>query len=298
MWWAVLSLLVSAQALLVSQCDIAKDCMCPNDGRTDGSSCIRACIRSCHEKGPDRATVIFSSGVFLTGAFNLTSNMTLVVETGATVLATTDPAGFPVVPALPSYGTCRDDGYPLKNRFFRHQAFISGWNIENVDIIGNGTIDGQVRWCDPCSIPLSLLIFFRELFGGRSTLIAHWTTDDRASFSPCLVAIYALWDCTSVTARFGPSISTARTTCMLPTLISALLILVLNRLITPVKLTIPAPNTDGIDPDSAKNVLIENCVIQVGDDAIAIKSGMDYAGRQYNRSTENVLIRNSWYYKA
>ena len=77
----------------------------------------------------------------------------------------------------------------------------------------------------------------------------------------------------------------------------------------------PAPNTDGIDPDSTKNVLIENCVVQVltftssfiadtyhescayrqvGDDSIAIKSGMDYAGRQFNRSTENVIIRNSW----
>jgi polygalacturonase len=56
-----------------------------------------------------------------------------------------------------------------------------------------------------------------------------------------------------------------------------------------------APNTDGIDPDSSKNVLIENCVIEVGDDAIAIKSGMDYAGRLFNRSSENIWIRNSWF---
>eukprot|EP01048_Picozoa_sp_COSAG05_P028478 COSAG05_NODE_8855_length_666_cov_1.663139_1_plen_100_part_00 len=37
-------------------------------------------------------------------------------------------------------------------------------------------------------------------------------------------------------------------------------------------------NTDGIDPDSSKNVLIENYVYDAGDDAIAVKSGWNYAG--------------------
>lgn len=36
-----------------------------------------------------------------------------------------------------------------------------------------------------------------------------------------------------------------------------------------------SPNTDGIDPDSCTGVLIENCVIDVGDDCIAIKAGTE-----------------------
>jgi len=53
-----------------------------------------------------------------------------------------------------------------------------------------------------------------------------------------------------------------------------------------------SPNTDGIDPDSCSNVYIANSHISDGDDCIAIKSGIDYCGRMYNKSSENILIEN------
>ena len=40
-------------------------------------------------------------------------------------------------------------------------------------------------------------------------------------------------------------------------------------------------HTDGLDPDSCEDVLIEHCDLGVGDDAIAIKSGMGAAGRAF-----------------
>ena len=38
-------------------------------------------------------------------------------------------------------------------------------------------------------------------------------------------------------------------------------------------------NNDGIDPEYAKDVLIENIVFDNGDDNIAIKAGRDHEGR-------------------
>ena len=35
------------------------------------------------------------------------------------------------------------------------------------------------------------------------------------------------------------------------------------------------------------------CYIDTGDDVIALKSGMDFRGREFNRPTKNVLIQDS-----
>jgi polygalacturonase len=52
------------------------------------------------------------------------------------------------------------------------------------------------------------------------------------------------------------------------------------------------PNNDGCDPESSKNVLIEDCYFNTGDDCIAIKSGRNNDGRRWNVASENIIIRN------
>jgi len=59
-----------------------------------------------------------------------------------------------------------------------------------------------------------------------------------------------------------------------------------------------AQNGDGIDAESCKNVLIENTVFDVGDDALCMKSGRDAEGRKRGMPTENVIIRNCTVYAA
>ena len=59
-----------------------------------------------------------------------------------------------------------------------------------------------------------------------------------------------------------------------------------------------AQNGDGVDVESCKNVLIEGCIFDVGDDGICIKSGKDEEGRKRGKPTENVVIRNSTVYKG
>lgn len=49
---------------------------------------------------------------------------------------------------------------------------------------------------------------------------------------------------------------------------------------------------DGIDIDSCKNVRIEGCDINTGDDSISLKSGRGLNGARIGKPTEDVLIRN------
>lgn len=65
-----------------------------------------------------------------------------------------------------------------------------------------------------------------------------------------------------------------------------------NVTISAVSIVNPAnsPNTDGINPESCRNVRISDCSIDVGDDCIAIKSGTEDAERVI--PCENITITN------
>lgn len=49
-------------------------------------------------------------------------------------------------------------------------------------------------------------------------------------------------------------------------------------------------NNDGIDPDTCKDVVISNCIIKAGDDAIVIKNSEPMAAKY--GSSENIIINN------
>src|SRR6185312_5984635 len=51
------------------------------------------------------------------------------------------------------------------------------------------------------------------------------------------------------------------------------------------------PNNDGCNPESCRDVLIERCVFDTGDDCIAIKSGRNADGRRLNVPSENIIVR-------
>ncbi len=53
-----------------------------------------------------------------------------------------------------------------------------------------------------------------------------------------------------------------------------------------------SPNTDGINPESCRNVHISNCSISAGDDCITIKSGKETAGRENLVPCENITVTN------
>ncbi|MEP6903758.1 MAG: glycosyl hydrolase family 28 protein, partial [Actinomycetota bacterium] len=53
------------------------------------------------------------------------------------------------------------------------------------------------------------------------------------------------------------------------------------------------PSTDGVDVDSSRYVLIQNCDIDNNDDDICLKSGRDFDGLRVGRPTEYIFIRDN-----
>ena len=52
------------------------------------------------------------------------------------------------------------------------------------------------------------------------------------------------------------------------------------------------PSTDGIDIDSSKYILVQNCDIDCNDDNFCLKAGRDWDGLRVDRPTEYVVIRD------
>ena len=63
-------------------------------------------------------------------------------------------------------------------------------------------------------------------------------------------------------------------------------------LIDHVTITAPgdSPNTDAIDPSACRNVRILNCVLDVGDDNVAVKAGHAFAGRGF--CCQDIIVSN------
>ncbi|KAK8931375.1 putative polygalacturonase [Platanthera zijinensis] len=195
-------------------------------------------------------------GRWLTAPFNLTSHMTLFLAEGAVILGAEDENLWPLMPPLPSYGYGREHKGP------RYGSLIHGQNIVDVVITGhNGTIDGQGKsWWTKFQK--------KSLNYTRGPLVQFmWSKNIKIS---------------NITLQNSPFWTLHPYDCK-------------NIYISNVTILAPifeAPNTDGIDPDSCENVVIENCYISVGDDGIAIKSGWDQYGIKYGKPSTNIVIRD------
>ncbi|KAK8931109.1 putative polygalacturonase [Platanthera zijinensis] len=227
------------------------------DGRTLNTEAFEsavAAISSLGGKGGGQLNV--PQGRWLTAPFNLTSHMTLFLAEGAVILGIQNETYWPLLPPLPSYGYGREHKGP------RYGSLIHGQHLKDVIITGhNGTINGQGQWWW-MKYKKKLLNYTRgplvQIMWSSGIVISNITLRDSPFWT-----IHP-YDCNNVT-------------------LTGLTIL------APVN---GAPNTDGIDPDSCQNMVIENCFICVGDDGIAIKSGWDQYGIAYGRPSTNIFIRN------
>jgi polygalacturonase len=251
------------------------------DGTRDCTDAFRQAIDACVAAGGGR--VVVPAGRFLTGAIHLRSNVNLHVVREGTILFSTDPTKF-----LPLVLT-RFEGVELMG----YSPLIYAFKQENVAVTGDGTLDGQASstywwpwkgkkdfgWRDgaPKQDAARAKLFqmaednvpaAQRVFGTDSYLRPSFIQPYRCRnilISGITIKNSPMWEihpvlCQNVTVR-GVTIDTL------------------------------GPNNDGCDPESCRDVLIENTSFNTGDDCIAIKSGRNADGKRIAVPSENIVIR-------
>jgi polygalacturonase len=239
------------------------------DGQTDSTAAIAKTIDACATAGGGR--VVIPAGEFFTGAIHLKSNVNLHLETNATLKFSTDPKAY-----LPAVFT-RFEGTECYN----FSPLIYALGQKNVAVTGDGTLDGQtdatnwlawkntsarrqlVKMADD-NVPVE-----QRRFGEDDHL-----RPDFIEFNRCRNVLIE-----GVKIRRSPMWEIHPLLCT-------------NVTVRGVDIFSHGANNDGCDPESCRDVLIEKCLFDTGDDCIAIKSGRNADGRRVGIPSVNLIIRD------
>jgi len=238
-----------------------RDFHAKGDGMIDDTSAIQAAIMCC----PTDGRVFIPKGTYLIKPIFLKSNIRIELAKGAKLLGETDRNKYPILPGrLPS------EENPEKEYYFgtwegkAESAFaglITGMGVENVQIYGEGIIDGNANQSDWWENDLIKRIAWRPrgIFLNRCKNISLQgiTCENTASWNQhCF---------------FSKNIN-----------------YIDMKLFNPEE----NPNTDGINPESCDTVNIIGCHFSCGDDCIAIKSGKAEMGQKLKTPCTHVVVRN------
>lgn len=266
------------------------------DGQTKNTQAIAKTIDACAKAGG--GSVVIPAGFWMTGPIVLKSNINLHLEQGAIIVFSTDLEDYPMQQKI-------SEG--LKS--IRHQSPISGENLKNIAITGDGVIDGsggawrhvkkyklrERDWKDLVSSGGVLNEKESEWFPSKEALNgAEIVAQLRKKKAP--VAEYAaareylrpvmvsLISCKNVLLD-GPTFQNSPAWNIHPLMCE-------NMTIRNITVRNPwfSQNGDGLDLESCRNVLVYNCSFDVGDDAMCMKSGKDEYGRKRGIPTENIVI--------
>jgi polygalacturonase len=255
------------------------------DGVAVDSPAINAAIAAAAASGG--GTVTFPAGVYLSFSIRLVSNITLQLESGATLVAATPSDGFGAYDPPEA----NDWGDKLQYQDFGHShwqnSLIWGEGLQNVTITGPGLIDGTKG------------LVRNAGYGGRHGSVGPDGTLP-AGIAPAVVTLtpsgalsgasqrspvglgnkaIALKNCRNVTLR-DFSVLNGGHLALLATGVDHL---------TLDNLKIDT-NRDGFDIDACRNVRVSNCSVNTpNDDAIVLKSSF---GLGESRACENVTITN------
>lgn len=230
------------------------------DGVADDTLKLQAALSAC----PAGGTVFLGPGTYRCTSLFLKSGTTFYLAKGATILGETDRTKYPILPGvLPSANEVDEfyltgwEGNPL-NSF---ASLINVIGCEDVVITGQGTLDANAQngdwWVDP---KVKRIAWRPRIFStntSRKVVLQGITLQNSYSWT-CHPMYTQDLEILDIKIRNHPE----------------------------------SPNTDGIDPESCRNVKIIGADIHVGDDCIALKSGKVFLGMKLKQSCENVIIRN------
>jgi polygalacturonase len=234
------------------------------NGVADDTIAVRSALAAAEQAGP--STVLFPSDhTFLTGAFNLSSDLILSVQ-GVILAYPGSEDGHYVL--QPNFAFLGPTDQPI------WQAFIHSDGANNITLQGGGVIDGNgaIWWKCDCassnpSAPPCLGLGRPHLFtpfNGKGLVVRDITFKN----SP-------MWN---LSPTWFQDVYMTNVSILAP--------------IAQGKANSIGCNTDGIDPVGVSNMLAENSYVSVGDDAIAIKSGYNWYGRTFGRPSVNITFRN------
>lgn len=275
------------------------------DGNTLNTRSINTAIETLSKKGG--GVVLVPAGLWLTGPVVLKNNINLHLATGSTLLFTKDFNEYPLIKA-------NWEGLPQ----MRNQSPISATGTTNIAITGKGIIDGngdawrmvkkdklsETQWKKLVASGGVLSDDKKTWYPSEKSLKGSELTNPGAISPEKDDAFYAsikdflrpnlllLTNCKYILLE-GVTFQNSAAWCLHPLMCEELTMKNIS-----VKNPWYAQNGDGIDVESCKNVLIENCIFDVGDDALCMKSGRDAEGRKRGMPTENVTIRGCTVYAS
>lgn len=254
------------------------------DGKTLCTEAFKKAIQDCGNSGGGR--VVVPRGTFLTGGIHLESNVNLCISDSAVLKFSTNPEDY-----LPVVYT-RWEGVELMN----YSPLIYAYGRRNIAVTGKGILDGQAdneHWWPwkgsrefgwKSGMPSQLDSSCRPLLmrmGDADISVKDRIFGNDHCLRPTFVEFY---DCENVLVQ-DVTLENAPFWFLHPTLCK-------NVTVDGIKTYSNGPNTDGCDPESCSDVLIEHCVFNDGDDCIAIKSGRNEDGRRVNIPIKDVVIRD------
>lgn len=239
------------------------------DGVTDCRRAFAKAMKKGEKTGGIHITV--PEGVyFMAGPLTLQSNVCIELLKGAVLKFSPDPALYPLV-------STSWEGTYLHN----YSPLIYACEAHDVAIIGEGTIDGNAMTTFATWKPLQREALMRSRqMNHEQTPVAERVFGDGSWLRPHLLQLYK---CSGVTLE-GVKIINSPFWCVH-------LLRSDNVICRSLRYDAKLVNNDGIDPESSRNILIEDIHFDNGDDNIAIKAGRDNDGWAAAAPSENIVIR-------